>query len=42
MVKRIGEIVCAKSYVTPDQIGQALMIQSRLKPHQLLGQILLN
>jgi sigma-B regulation protein RsbU (phosphoserine phosphatase) len=42
MVKRIGEILCDKGCVTPHQIDQALAIQSKLKPHQLLGQILLN
>src|SRR5262245_56598951 len=42
MSKRIGEVICAKGYVTPEQIERALEIQSRVKPHQLLGQILLD
>jgi sigma-B regulation protein RsbU (phosphoserine phosphatase) len=42
MAKRVGEVFCAKGYVTPEQVERALDVQSKLKPHQLLGQILLN
>ena len=42
MSKRIGEVFCTKGYVTPEQVERALEIQSKQKPHQLLGQILLD
>jgi len=42
MTIRIGEIFRAKGYVTPEQVERALETQSKLRPHQLLGQILLN
>lgn len=42
MAKRVGEIFCAKGYVTPTQVEKALAVQSELKPHHLLGQILID
>jgi sigma-B regulation protein RsbU (phosphoserine phosphatase) len=39
MRKRIGEILRERDYVTEAQINQALQLQSRSKPHKLLGQI---
>lgn len=41
MSQRIGETFCASGYATPEQIEDALRIQSGLKTHKVLGQILI-
>ena len=41
MHQRIGDILCEKGYITEEQLGKALQIQTKLQEHKLLGQILI-
>jgi sigma-B regulation protein RsbU (phosphoserine phosphatase) len=42
MIKRVGEILRAKGYISEGQLEEALQIQAQSRPHKLLGQILMD
>lgn len=42
MIKRVGEILQDKGYISEGQLEEALHIQSQSRPHKLLGQILMD
>ncbi len=41
-IKRLGELLAEKGYVTPDQVEEALRIQKKPGETRLLGQILIS